>query len=186
MSIHRIANIVLTSTNNDLLSDFSNKLSANALFNQTERQLKSKGAFTLVFGDHFHDFNSDTTLLPIGVRSNYAESATTNRLWVNNFHVMPGYGSIAVAGKWNFGLFLYSGSGIQLRKYYNEDGEKLSLRFPIVGKGKAGITYNGHNFYARLTSCADFTSLGMKDADFRWVQSLWEFSIGLRFYEKNK
>lgn len=184
-SVKYRSDITSSSFGIDFRFTFSTKLSANALFNQTERQLKSKGAFTLVFGDHYHDFNADTLLPPV-VRPLYNESASMTRLWSNTFHVMPGYGYIAVAGKWNIGLFLYSGSGIQFRKYYNATEEKLSLRFPLVGKAKGGITYNGHNFYGRLTGSADFTSLGMKDADFRWFQSFWEFSIGLRFYEKNK
>lgn len=173
-----------TSFGLDFRFTFSSKLSANALFNQSERQLKSKGAFTLIFGDHFSEIQDANAFLPDSLKPFYLESATTNKIWVNTFHVMPGYGYIAVAGKWNIGLFLYSGSGIQLRKYYNEDGEKLNLRIPFIVKGRTGITYNGHNFYTRLTASGDLTSLGMKDANFRWMQSFIEFSIGLRFYGK--
>ncbi len=173
-----------TSFGVDFRFTFSSKLSANALFNQSERQLKSKGAFSLIFGDHFHELNDPNPFVPDSLKPFYAETASTNKIWVNTFHVMPGYGYIAVAGKWNIGLFLYSGSGIQLRKYFNEDGDKLNLKIPFVVKGRTGITYNGRNFYTRLTASGDLTSLGMKDADFRWMQSFIEFSVGLRFYGK--
>lgn len=166
----------------DFRFTFSNKLSANALFDQSERQLRSKGAFTIIVGNRFHDFHSSTPFVPWLSRSDYEISGTVDELWVNTIHVMPGYGYIAAAGKWNIGLFLYSGSGLQLRKYVNNLESKLGVRFPMALKGKAGIAYQGKYLYSRLTANGDLVSLGMKDANFKWLQSFWEFSIGLRFY----
>jgi hypothetical protein len=163
---------------------FSNKLSANALFDQSERQLKSKGALTFIMSNRFHNFTADTAFIPPVFAGNYAESATTDRIWINSLQFMPGYGYIAVAGNWNIGLFLYSGTGLQIRKYFNETEEKLGLRVPYVAKGKGGISYNGKFIYAKLFAMADYTTVGMKDARIGWLQSSWEFSIGFRLYGK--
>lgn len=170
----------------DFRFTFSNKLSANAIFDQSERQKKSKGAFTIIIGDRFHSFHSGDPILPLYTRTDYVESSTVNKIWVNNLHFQPGYGYIAVAGNWNFGLFLYTGGALQLRKYFDKpnDIEKLGVRIPFILKGKTGISYNGDYFYARLTGTADYTTLGMKDANFSWFQSYWELSVGLRFLKK--
>lgn len=168
----------------DFRFTFSTRLSANAIFNQNERQLKSKGAFTLIVGDDYHKILGGGPLLPDSVQFHYSESADVHKIWVNNFHVLPGYGYIAVAGKWNFGLFLHTGSGLQIRNYEGFSTDKTGIRFPFIAKGRTGITYNGRNLYTRLTATGDFTTLGMKDANFRWMRSFIEFSIGLRFYAK--
>jgi hypothetical protein len=162
---------------------FSNKLSANALFDQSERQLKSKGAFTMIVGDRFHNFTADSAFIPTFLEANYNQTKGVNQIWVNNFQFLPGYGYIAVAGKWNIGLFLYSGTGLQIRKYFNETDDKLGLRIPFIAKGKGGISYNGRNFYTKLSAMANYSTVGMKDADIKWLQTAWEFSIGFRFYE---
>ena len=168
----------------DFRFTFSNKLSANALFDQSERQLKSKGAFTILIGERYHTISADSAFVPEHLRGHYVQSATLRKLWVNNVQVLPGYGYIGVAGNWNFGLFLYAGSGLQFCKYFNDTEDKLRIKFPLAGKGKAGVTYNGKFFFTKLSATVDYTSLGMKDANFRWIQSSWELAFGLRLYGK--
>ena len=80
----------------DFRFTFSNKLSANAIFVQSERQIKSKGAFTLIVGNRFNNIDGDQPLLPFHVRGDFQESSTMTKVWSNTIHVMPGYGYIAV------------------------------------------------------------------------------------------
>ena len=154
----------------DFRFTFSDKVSAKAIFDQSERQIKSAGAFTMQFCERYHNFND------------FEETDELQRLWVNNIQIMPGYGYVAVAGNWNFGLFMYVGSGIQVQKYYTDNEEDLSLKIPTLGQVRGGITYNSKYFYARVTGNGNYTSLGMKDARLRWFTSSWELSMGLRLY----
>ena len=171
----------------DLRLTLSNKLSANAIFVQSERQLKSKGAISFIFGNRFNDFHGSSPFVPPHLQSFYPESATVKEIWTNTIHIMPGYSYIAVAGYWNFGLSLYSGTGLQIRKYFTTtDEDKLALKIPFLTRGKAGVSYNGKFFFTKFAVNFDFTTLGMKDANFRWMQSYWEYSLGLRLYGKKK
>jgi hypothetical protein len=165
---------------------FSNKLSPNAIFDQSERQLKSKGSLSIIMGYRYNIFHGATPFVPEHLQPKYDQSATMRTLWSNTIHFLPGYGYIAAKGYWNIGAFLYSGTGIQIRRYTNADDEKTGLKFPMVLRGKLGVSYNGKYFYAKLAANLDMTSLGMKDANFNWMQSYWEFSVGLRLYKKKK
>jgi len=170
----------------DFRFTFSNKLSPNAIFDQSERQLKSKGAASIIMGYRYHIFHGTTPFIPDHLQIKYLQSATMNTLWANTIHFLPGYGYIAAAGYWNFGIFLYSGTGLQLRKYVNADEDGTAFKFPLVMRGKVGVSYNGKYFYSKLAANVDLTSLGMKDANLNWMQSYWEFSVGLRLYGKKK
>ena len=166
----------------DFRFTFSDKVSAKAIFDQSERQIKSAGAFTMQFCERYHNFAGIEHLVPWYHFNDFEETDELQRLWVNNIQIMPGYGYVAVAGNWNFGLFMYVGSGIQVQKYYTDNEEDLSLKIPTLGQVRGGITYNSKYFYARVTGNGNYTSLGMKDARLRWFTSSWELSMGLRLY----
>ncbi len=166
---------------------FSNKLSANALFDQSQRQLKSKSAFCLILGNRFHGFRSVSPFIPAHLYSDYGKTADMNRIWINSTHFMPGYGGIAVAGYWNVGMFLYSGTGLQVRKNFSLTEEGLGVRVPFMSKLKGGISYNGKVVYSKLFLMADYITTGFSDSNIRWFQSSWELSLGIRLGgKKNK
>lgn len=165
---------------------FSNKLSQNALFDQSQRQKRSKGAFTMIVGNRFHGFRANSPFVTPDQSSAYSGTEEVNRIWFNTTHVMPGYGYIGVKNYWNIGAFAYVGSGLQLRKYFTEVGDGIGFRFPLMSKVKAGISYNGKFFYAKLFAVADYITTGFQDANLGWLQTSWEFSIGIRLYGKDK
>jgi len=163
---------------------FSNKLSHNALFDQSQRQKRSKGALTLMVGNRFHGFKAVSPFVTPDQFSAYSGTEEVNRLWINTTNVMPGYGYIAVKNYWNVGLFAYVGSGLQIRKHFTAMDEGLGVRFPFMSKLKTGISYNGKFFYAKLFAMADYMTTGFRDAKIGWLQTSWEFSIGIRLYGK--
>lgn len=171
---------------------FSTSLSANALFNQTERQKKSKGAFTFMVSNRYHNVEipGNEFFMPVEVVDSFPITANSRRIWINNIQFMPGYGYIAAAGegKWNMGLFLYTGSGPQIRKVFNKDGTtETKVKFPYIVRAMPGVCYNGKFWFSRLSAQLDYSTFGMDDARMGIWNASWEFSFGIRFYEaKNK
>jgi hypothetical protein len=163
---------------------FSNKLSQNALFDQSQRQLKSKAAFCLILGNRFHGFKAADPFIPNHRIADYPLSGKLNVIWINNTFIMPGYGFIGVKGYWNVGAFIYSGSGLQVRKHFSAMDDGWSFRFPLMGKFKGGVSYNGKFFYAKLFAMADYIKTGFKESKSNWLQTSWEFSLGFRLYGK--
>ncbi|MCB0761809.1 MAG: DUF4421 family protein [Flavobacteriales bacterium] len=167
---------------------FSRSVSAKALFEQSERQKRSAGAFGMMLAEKFVELRSDSSFVPAHIQDQFSETATMNRLWINNIQLMVGYGYIAAAadGKLNAGLFMYTGSGPQIRQWSGDDGRKRSLRFPAVAKVRAGLALNGKYIYGRIIGDFDYTTMGMKDSRMRWWETYWEVSVGFRLYSNKK
>ncbi|MFT4680098.1 MAG: hypothetical protein ACI9RU_001785 [Litorivivens sp.] len=167
---------------------FSKNVSAKALFEQSERQLKSAGAFTFLIAERFVKFQNDSSFVPFYERAGYSETGDMTEMWINNVQFMFGYGYVAAFGQgnWNMGLFLYTGSGPQVRQWTDDRGEHRHWKFPAVVKGRGGLGYNGKYVYTRLTAEMDYTTIGMTDSRMRWWEMFWEFSIGIRLYDPNE
>jgi Domain of unknown function (DUF4421) len=148
------------------------KFSYNAAFNQTQFQKKSAGSGLMMISLKFNEIKSPH-LIPDSVQAFYNGYSDLQRNRNYSFHF---YYSTA----------LLVGAGIQFQSYTFPLDRFYKIGFPLIGRAKSSIGYNGKVFFAGVFGNADATQSYIKAVKTQQMVYSYGIFIGFRAIEMSK
>jgi hypothetical protein len=161
------------------------KFSYNAAFNQTVLQKKSAGSWMLGFSLKFNELKSND-LIPDSVKRYYGDYINLQRNRNYAFMVQTGYGFNLTKSNFYFAGALLAGLGIQNQTYSFPTSKSYKIAFPIVGRAKASMGYNGRIFFSGVFANADASQSGIKALKTQQIVSSYGVYIGFRAIQFTK
>jgi hypothetical protein len=138
------------------------KFSYNAAFNQTVLQKKTAGSWMLAFSLKFNELKSND-LLPNDVKVYYGGYGNLQRNRNYAFLVQTGYAFNLTKSNFYFSGALLGGVGIQSQTYSFPLQQKFyKVAFPLVGRAKTSLGYNGRIFFTGIFANADVMQSSIK------------------------
>lgn len=163
------------------------KFSYNAAFNQTQLQKKSAGSAMLILAPKFSELKStDLNLIPDSVRIYYGDIANLQRNRNYAFYVQGGYGFNLTKNNFYFSTAVLVGVGFQTQTYSYPLGKFYKMGFPLIGRGKSSIGYNGKVFFGGLYANADASQSRIKNLKTQQLQYNYGLYLGFRFIQYTK
>ena len=159
---------------------FNKKFSMKAAFEQTERQKKSAGSFMMMFGDHFMEIKSDSSLIPISEQGEFGSFGKFSGGSFNTFFSAVGAGVSLIKGNFNFTPVLLVGVGIQAQFYSYDQSDKVEIKAPLYFHFRNSVGINGDNLFIRLVYAIEYNSIPFKEAGMEMYYMALEMSIGFR------
>jgi hypothetical protein len=162
-----------------------NKFSYNAAFNQTVLQKKSAGSFMLAMSLKFNELKS-THLIPDTLDQYYGIYKDLQRNRNYSFLVQLGYGFNLTKSNFYFSGALLGGAGIQNQTYNFPEGKFYKIAFPLVGRAKASLGYNGRIFFTGIYGNADVCQSSLRTIKTQQMVSSYGVYFGFRAVQYTK
>jgi hypothetical protein len=162
------------------------KFSYNAAFNQTRFQKKNADSFMFLFSFRYNSIRS-TDLIPDTVKTYYTAYQNFNRNNNYAFLVQFGWGFTFTKENLFFSSAILGGAGIQNQFYYFPDGSrKFRLGFPLIGRLKLSMGYNGKFLFTGVFANADATESFIKPMQTQQVIYSYGAFLGVRLIKYTK
>ncbi|HEX8515333.1 MAG TPA: DUF4421 family protein [Bacteroidia bacterium] len=161
------------------------KFSYNAAFNQTVLQKKSAGSWLLVFALKFNELKAND-LIPDAVKAYYGPYTDLQRNRNYAFLVQTGYAFNLTKSHFYFSGALLGGAGIQNQTYTYPTGKSYKIAFPLAGRAKASIGYNGRIFFTGVFANADVIQSSIKAVKTQQMVSSYGVYLGFRAVQLTK
>jgi hypothetical protein len=163
------------------------KFSYNAAFNQTQLQKRSAGSGMLILAPKFSELKStDLNLIPDSVRIFYGDISNLQRNRNYAFYVQGGYGFNLTKNNFYFSTAVLVGVGFQTQTYSYPLGKFYKIGFPLIGRGKSSIGYNGKVLFAGLFANADASQSRIQNLKTQQLQYNYGLYVGFRFIQYTK
>jgi hypothetical protein len=170
---------------NFLLIFNGKRFSYNAAFNQTVLQKKSAGSWMMTFSLKFNEVKAKD-LIPDGVKQYYGPYVDLQRNRNYAFLLHTGYGFNLTKSRFYFSGALLAGIGIQSQFYNFPDDQNYKIAFPLVGRAKTGIGYNGKIFFTGIFANADVSQSSIQSIKTQQMVSSYGVYVGFRAIEFTK
>lgn len=162
------------------------KFSYNAAFNQTMFQKKSAGSFLLMMSLKYNEIKGDN-LIPDSVKNYYYANSYLYRNRNYGFLIHPGYAFDFVKKNFYFASAVYAGVGIQWQTYkFVNNFITGKTAFPISGRAKASLGYNGNVFFTGIYGNYEITQSVIKPMKTQQVIYSYGVYVGLRAIKYTK
>ena len=161
------------------------KFSYNAAFNQTQFQKKSAGSGLLMVSLKYNEIKSHN-LIPDSVQSFYNGYGDLQRNRNYGFLLQGGYAFNLTKNHFYYSTALLVGAGIQFQSYTFPLDNFYKVGFPLIGRVKSSIGYNGKIFFAGLFGNADATQSYIKSVKTQQLVYSYGIFIGFRAIEMSK
>lgn len=161
------------------------KFSYNAAFNQTVLQKKSAGSWMLGFSLKFNELKSND-LIPDSVKRFYGSYINLQRNRNYAFLVQTGYGFNLTKSNFYFAGALLGGVGIQNQTYSFPTEKNYKIAFPLVGRVKASMGYNGKIFFSGVYANADVCQSSIRPLKTQQMVSSYGVYVGFRAIQYTK
>lgn len=161
------------------------KFSYNAAFNQTVLQKKSAGSWMLSFSLKFNELKAHD-LIPDHVKQYYGSYTDLQRNRNYAFLVQTGYAFNLTKSNFYFSGALLGGVGIQNQTYTFPIGKFYKIAFPLVGRAKTSLGYNGRIFFTGIFANADVQQSSIKAIKTKQMVSSYGVYLGFRAIEFTK
>jgi hypothetical protein len=163
------------------------KFSYNAAFNQTVLQKKSAGSALLTMSLKFNELNSHD-LIPNKVKPYYGSYIDLQRNRNYAYLMQFGYAFNLTKSNFYFSAALLAGAGIQNQTYTFPTGNFYRIAFPLVGRAKSSIGYNGKIIFSGIFANADVSQSSIRSL--KTQQMVYSYGVFLGFravkYTKSK
>jgi hypothetical protein len=161
------------------------KFSYNAAFNQTVLQKKSAGSWMLAFSLKFNELNAHN-LIPDDVKPYYGIYTDLQRNRNYAFLLQTGYAFNLTKNNFYFSGALLGGAGIQNQTYSFPVGKFYKIAFPLVGRAKTSLGYNGRIFFTGVFANADVSQSSIKMMRTQQMVSSYGVYLGFRAVQFTK
>lgn len=161
------------------------KFSYNAAFNQTQLQKKSAGSWMLIPALKFNEIKSGH-LIPDSVNKYFGSITNLQRNRNYSFLIQTGYGFNLTKNYFYFSGAVLGGVGIQTQSYTYPLGKLHKIAFPLVGRVKGGLGYNGKIFFAGLFANADVCQSSIQQIKTQQLVYSYGIYLGFRAIEFTK
>lgn len=132
------------------------KFSYNAAFNQTQLQKKSAGSGLLMLAGRFSEIKSvSRTIIPDTLQQYYGSVNDLQRNRNYAFLVQGGYGFNLTKNYFYYSMAALAGVGIETQTYSYSLGKLYRIGFPLIGRGKASMGYNGKILFTGIFGNVD-------------------------------
>lgn len=161
------------------------KFSYNAAFNQTVLQKKSAGSWMLDFSLKFNELKAHD-LIPDDMKPYYGPYTDLQRNRNYAFLIQTGYAFDLTKSNFYFSGALLGGAGIQSQSYSFPDRKNYKIAFPLVGRAKASLGYNGKIIFTGVFANADVTQSSIKSIKTQQMVSSYGVYLGFRAVQYTK
>ena len=161
------------------------KFSYNAAFNQTVLQKKSAGSWMLAFSLKFNELNAHD-LIPDYVKPYYGIYTNLQRNRNYAFLIQTGYAFNLTKSNFYFAGALLGGAGIQNQTYSFPEGKFYRIAFPLVGRAKTSLGYNGKIFFTGVFANADVSQSSIRMIRTQQMVSSYGVYVGFRAIQFTK
>lgn len=161
------------------------KFSYNAAFNQTQLQKKSAGSWMLIPAIKFNEIKSGQ-LIPDSVNQYYGGITNLQRNRNYSFLMQTGYGFNLTKSNFYFSGAMLFGAGIQTQSYTYPLGKLHKMAFPLVGRVKGGLGYNGNVFFGGIFANADICQSRIEQVKTQQMVYSYGVYLGFRAIEYTK
>lgn len=161
------------------------KFSYNAAFNQTILQKKSASSALLTLSFKFNELSAHD-LIPDKVKPFYGSYVDLQRNRNYAFLAQLGHAFILTKNNFYFSGALLAGAGIQEQTYTFPSDKFYRIAFPLVGRAKGGMGYNGKVIFTGIFANADVSRSSIKSL--KTEQMIYSYGVffGLRAVEFKK
>ncbi|MBA3284921.1 MAG: DUF4421 family protein [Nitrosopumilus sp.] len=161
------------------------KFSYNAAFNQNQFQKKSAGSSMMILALKFNEIKS-TDLIPDSLKPHFSDFSFLQRNRNYAFLVQYGYGYNFVKKNFYFANAILLGAGIQNQSYNYPLGKSHKIAFPVIGRAKSSMGYNGKILFTGIFANIDMTQSTIKQVQTEQVVYSYGLYLGLRVIEMTK
>jgi hypothetical protein len=161
------------------------KFSYNAAFNQTVLQKKSAGSWMLNFSLKFNELKAND-LIPDAVKPYYGSYTDLQRNRNYAFLIQTGYAFNLTKSSFYFSGALMGGAGIQNQTYSFPIGKFYKISFPLVGRAKTSLGYNGKIIFTGVFANADVMQSSIKAIKTQQMVSSYGLYVGFRAIQLTK
>ena len=161
------------------------KFSYNAAFNQTVFQKKSAGSWMMTMALKFNELKSHN-LIPDSVNAFYGIYNNLERNRNYSFIMQTGYAFDLTKSNFYFSGALFAGAGIQNQVYTLQGDKFYKIAFPLVGRIKSSIGYNGKLFFTGIYANVDASQSSIKSIKTQQMVSSYGVFLGFRVIQYTK
>ncbi|MDF2437607.1 MAG: hypothetical protein K0Q95_1983 [Bacteroidota bacterium] len=161
------------------------KFSYNAAFNQTVLQKKSAGSWMLTFSLKFNELKA-RDLIPDDVKVFYGPYTNLQRNRNYAFLLQTGYAFNLTKHHFYFSGALLGGVGIQNQTYLFPDRKNYKIAFPLTGRAKTSLGYNGRIVFTGVFANADVIQSSIKSIKTQQMVSSYGVYLGFRAVQLTK
>jgi len=163
------------------------KFSYNAAFHQSQLQKKSAGSAMMIMALRFNELKStDRTMIPGELRPYYGSISDLQRNRNYSFFIQGGYGYNFTKNNFYFSLAAFAGVGIQSQTFKYPTGNFYKISFPLVGRGKASLGYNGKILFTGLYGNIDADQSSIKNLKTQQLTYSYGVYLGARLIKFTK
>lgn len=147
--------LVTGSIGGNVIYNFNHrKYSPKAIFNQTERQIKSAGSFSLGLRLNALGVEADSSIIPQNLVYDF-EGFNIDQLGFRDVGIGLGYGYTFVNGKWFFNIGTIGFLVSQELQFKGENIFEVSSSNQINFQTRSALGYSNDDVYIGLTAVAD-------------------------------
>lgn len=157
------------------------RFSFRAAFNLTERQKKSAGSFLLMASVQHLRIDSDSSLLPASVETDFGGLAGFKAGTFTMAGVSPGYAYAFVRGRWYLSPALFAGPAFQWQDYTADGGAGRGSAAGAKANLRLALGFNGEKFFAGSTFIADTSAIRRGEVSIEAATGKGVFLAGYRF-----
>ncbi|TAJ70080.1 MAG: DUF4421 domain-containing protein [Sphingobium sp.] len=157
------------------------KFSYNAAFNQNQLQKKSAGSAMLIIAGRFSELKStNRTLIPDSLSPYYGFTSKLQRNRNYAFLVQGGYGFNLTKNYFYFSMAALVGVGIETQTFSYPPQKYYRIGFPLVGRGKASVGYNGKILFTGIFANTDVGQARNKSFKTQELNYTYGVYVGVR------
>jgi hypothetical protein len=161
------------------------KFSYNAAFNQTQFQKKSAGSGLLMLSLKFNELKSHN-LIPDSVLTFFGHYGDLERNRNYGFFLQGGYAFNLTKNHFYYSTALLVGAGIQFQSYHFPVDKFYKVGFPVIGRVKSSVGYNGKIFFTGIFANADVTQSYIQIMKTQQMIYSYGIYVGFRAIEMSK
>lgn len=162
----------------------SDRFSYPAIFNNSERQLKSAGSFLAQVSLKHLALISDSLIIPEAYQSHFSSSSRhLEQGKFNGIAVMPGYSYTFVAKEFYLNLTYVIGPDLQYREIRITNNMNRFWKLESKSNLRVGLGYDNDRFFAGIIYINRWNNYGTGDLDFMHNNGFIRFSVGGRLQE---
>ena len=162
---------------------FNPNHSFKAIYNHTERQLRSNGAFLLGLSQTMTYIQTDEYFFPNELLNAYNIENKTR--FANLYSIAPviGYQYTLIYKKFYFSPLLIIGAGAQFQKYsYEENSLKRDVRLNTRALLHLPLGYNGEKIFFGIVYKYDYSKVKIETATLHYNLPSFDVFFGMRFF----
>lgn len=184
-SLYQRNDLITGSLGGNVIYNFNHrKYSPKAIFNQTERQIKSAGSFSLGARFNILGVGADSSIVPENLATDF-ENFEINQLLFNDAGIGVGYGYTFVNGKWFFNVGAIGYLVNQKLQFQGVNIFEVANSNQINFQTRTALGYSNDNFYIGFTAVADqMYSSWENSKDFIYTFSKTRFMLAKRIHHK--